>query len=352
MKVMQVVCESTSLDREYYETRLGYFLARHPLAIACAQALIGQSLRYMQVRAQTFATSKQQTIELERLILSCGQPLDEPFAGRIGMSVSDLARAFHGDGNIRELVTHTWRFMNNIFSQDFVGPNRIPEAFDIARKANFNIHEIQRMLWKARCFHAHINHHESPSSVSQLNPKEDFLKMPWATVRQAQDQMRFPKTSVDHPSVWSHMTRAEFEAEGGVLSRVEQQLLSKRGKQYVPWMDGRNLWALDETHPFVRHARKANIPLMTGLSGFTLQTMQFARMLNVGPDLHTRLMCLGYLLPIQAHSFHEVMAAATSFGCVYQQDKHYQNLAPLLLFVKGGVRTADVVHTSSFSEAV
>jgi hypothetical protein len=148
-------------------------------------------------------------------------------------------------------------------------------------------------------------------------------------VRQEQNKMRIMKASFDDLQAWSRLTRTEFEAAGGLLSETEQQLCSKLGATYVPWLDGCNVWTLDEAHPFVQHARKAHLPLMTGISGFTVQIMQFAKLLNVGPDTHVRLVCLGYLLPIRSHSFHEIMSAAISFGCDYEEG-NYQNLAPLV----------------------
>jgi hypothetical protein len=57
--------------------------------------------------------------------------------------------------------------------------------------------------------------------------------------------------------------------------------------------------------------------------------MQFARILNAGADVNARLACLGYLLPIKAHSFHEVMAAAKAFGCTYSGNSDYGEIEPL-----------------------
>ena len=319
------------LEQVCEEVRLGHVIAQHPITLACAQAMARAALRYMQVRAEripSFASSS--TSALEQLILACGQPLDEPFAGRIGLSIEQLSPVFQGYGNVRELVTHTWRFMNNIFCHDVVGPNQIQEALLIAEQAGLNIAEIQQMTEHAQWLHASSLKCDRPSSTDQLNPKNDWIKMPWSKIRQAQERMRISKMPFDAPEAWSQITRDYFEAEGGCLSETEKRLQNPRGGAYIPWLDGRHLWTLDETDPFVRHARQAHIQLMTGISGFTAQIMQFCRILNPRSDIQARLVCLGYLLPIRAHSFHEVMSAAMPFGCNYNDDANYTSLQTLI----------------------
>lgn len=318
------------LVKEKYEAKLGHFISQHQIAIACAQEMVRASMRYIDARVQTFADSpERQAVEVERLLKACGQQLDDQFAGRIGSSVENLSVVFSGHGNIRELVTHTWRFMNNVLCHDVVGKSRIPEALSIAKQAGLNVEEIERIIWQARKFHGSCRGLAQLTPINELNPREDFTKMPWHKVRQEQDIMRLKNLVLEGSSTWSTITREEFEAEGGVLSTTEKRLLNGLGADYVPWLDARKVWLLNRMHHFVKDAKKANIPLMTGISGFTMQIMQFARMLNVKPDANVRLACLGYLLPIKAHSFHEVMAAAQAFGCTYSGDGDYENIEPL-----------------------
>lgn len=318
------------LIEEKYEAKLGHFISQHQIAIGCAQQMVKAGMRYMYARAQALAVSPQrQEAEVEGLLKACGQPLDEQFAGRIGSSVENLSAVFRGDGNIRELVTHAWRFMNNVLCHDLVGKTWIPEALSIAKQANLNVEELEHMIWQARKFHRSCTRMDGLSPVSELDPREHFIKMPWHKVRQEQNIMRLKNPMLKGESIWSTVTKEEFEAEGGVLSTTEKRLLNGLGADYVPWLDARKVWLLDETHDFVKEAKQANIPLMTGISGFTVQIMQFARILNAGADVNARLVCLGYLLPIKAHSFHEVMAAAKAFGCTYSGNSDYGGIEPL-----------------------
>jgi hypothetical protein len=185
------------------------------------------------------------------------------------------------------------------------------------------------MILQACKFHGSCTRIDGLSPVSELDPREDFIKMPWHKVRQEQNIMRLKNPMLKGESTWSTLTKEKFEAEGGVLSTMEKRLLNGLGADYVPWLDARKVWILDETHNFVKEAKQANVPLVTGISGFTVQIMQFARILNAGADVNARLACLGYLLPIKAHSFHEVMAAAKAFGCTYSGNSDYGEIEPL-----------------------
>jgi hypothetical protein len=161
---------------------------------------------------------------------------------------------------------------------------------------------------------------------------------------------------------------AECEALGGVLSEREKKLfnegvyrqeLAKRkasivdeatflqavaeaeaeAKKYVPWAAGfmgYNL--LFEPAQSVNAAFKhLSVPVGAGVSGTTSRTM--AAMQSMGFDGVTGLkVCLGYLLPIMAHSFSEVRQAAVQMGVggyTPKRGSHNYNQAPLKADIEG-----------------
>ena len=71
------------------------------------------------------------------------------------------------------------------------------------------------------------------------------------------------------------------------------------------------------------------MPLTAGISGTTNRLMTAGKRLGEAPLTRVRLMALGHLMGVEAHSFHEIMSAARSFdGCTYT-DGNYKNIAPL-----------------------
>lgn len=141
---------------------------------------------------------------------------------------------------------------------------------------------------------------------------------------------------------WSTTKKSDFIAQGGELSEYEQgqkntgiynktlagliekgvpELEAKAqaeaiAKEYLPWTEGMRGWHMDQTSQLVQLCNEAEIPLMAGVSGHTVRLMNTGHLLGCDP-LGTRLVCLGYLLPIKAHSFHEIMESAVPYGCDY-----------------------------------
>jgi hypothetical protein len=149
---------------------------------------------------------------------------------------------------------------------------------------------------------------------------------------------------------WLHgMTVEEFQRLGGELSAREKNQLFNEGvyrqklaelkptvkdndtwiaaikaaeeeaQKYVPWAAGVMGYAIkinpsgpEAEDEFMRAVRSMNVPMGAGVSGTTARTMNSAKMFGVD-GLQARKVCVGYLLPIQAHSFAEVMQASNPF---------------------------------------
>ena len=87
----------------------------------------------------------------------------------------------------------------------------------------------------------------------------------------------------------------------------------------MPWAAGVMGYAIkvsdggiEAEDTFMRAIRTFNVPMGAGVSGTTARTMNHASLFGVD-GLVARKVCLGYLLPIQAHSFAEIMQASNPF---------------------------------------
>jgi hypothetical protein len=156
------------------------------------------------------------------------------------------------------------------------------------------------------------------------------------------------KATRENDGWWLHgMSVEQFRALGGELSEREKKLFNegvyrqelekrketikdeasftqalkeaeKEAQKQVPWAAGIMGYELklDSENPVMVAFKNLSTPIGAGVSGTTARTM--AALQTVGTDTVIGLkICLGYLLPIQAHSFSEVMQAATPFGIQY-----------------------------------
>jgi hypothetical protein len=89
---------------------------------------------------------------------------------------------------------------------------------------------------------------------------------------------------------------------------------------------------MNEANAWVQTQRKDGMPLKGGPSGHTHKFMMTNQILGmpISPD-DMRIVCLGHLLPINAHTFVEVIEAAKPFGAspVPQSPMMYRHLAPM-----------------------
>ena len=125
----------------------------------------------------------------------------------------------------------------------------------------------------------------------------------------------------------------ELADEGVELSDREKTHMGLTGDNAggkTTWKEGGNDWIVQEKHVWTQAARKLGLPLVAGPSGTTTRIMNAALLMNDEDLEGVRLACIGYLLPIHAHSLVEVLAAGSAFGVPFRPDqKMYQLIKPL-----------------------
>jgi hypothetical protein len=104
-----------------------------------------------------------------------------------------------------------------------------------------------------------------------------------------------------------------------VLSSRQQKATTSKDKQdTMPSIRGDIANCVNEAHPWLQVARGMAMPIRAGISGTTDRFVNTAGMLGVSPLSHIRMAMLGYLIPQNAHSFHEIMSAAARGGLDYK----------------------------------
>jgi hypothetical protein len=81
----------------------------------------------------------------------------------------------------------------------------------------------------------------------------------------------------------------------------------------VPMIEGTKANIVDSSAPFITEGNEQDMPLKSGISGTTFRFMEMAELMGQPPE-NARLAMVGHLVPIGAHSIHEINTAATGFG--------------------------------------
>jgi hypothetical protein len=97
-------------------------------------------------------------------------------------------------------------------------------------------------------------------------------------------------------------------------------------KKLLPFSEGVIANLIDPNHWWVKAAKKLEMPLKAGISGNTHRWMNMSKQLGV-KAVNARLTMYGQLIPINAHSYHEISAAARAH--VPYNDGKYFPLEPL-----------------------
>ncbi len=319
--------ETTLAARERFERGLGHALADHPIASRSAGDMLQAANRYIEIRAR--ALGRRRAAESRyALMRRCASPLESHFAGRVGDGEAELRCVFAGRGNLRESMAHLWLFVCRLLFEDLAGPDRLADGLKLAADAGYDIQLLRSMLDQALRRKSEISRHQS-IRLASLDPYEDFGKMLWHPLRRQQENSRQACPTDAEEMIWSLQSRSDFVAEGGRFDSRERKLMNPLGNDLVPWMDPRRQWRPNPADAFVRASNAAAMPLATGLSGVTMQYLQFARILRMSSLLRVRVAVLGYLMSIKAHSFHEIMTTARYFGCPYAGRLEYHDLPPL-----------------------
>jgi hypothetical protein len=106
-------------------------------------------------------------------------------------------------------------------------------------------------------------------------------------------------------------TVAQINDQGLNLSPREVTALGG-DSAVVPWNQGSVANILNPQAPFVEQARAQSLPLQAGISGTSFRFMRLGEVMGMDPAL-VRLAAAAHLLPIGAHSYHEIASAAQGF---------------------------------------
>ena len=126
-----------------------------------------------------------------------------------------------------------------------------------------------------------------------------------------------------------HHASARTAADVGVHADEHSFMGLADPAQKLKWEEGARKWRINENDEWVQSIRELSLPIKAGPSGTTDRILQTRALLGVSTPVDARAACIGYLLPINAHSLVEILAAASQFGCAYAPGPSmYQSIDP------------------------
>jgi hypothetical protein len=127
------------------------------------------------------------------------------------------------------------------------------------------------------------------------------------------------------------LTPKQMQDQGMGLSDREKRAQGNPDENArLKWSEGVKTWALDQDHRWSKAQQKLGIPLGAGPSGTTNMLMNTGKMLGGVDTLAMRMACVGYLLPIHAHSLVEILTAAAAHGVPFSSGlQMYRDIKPI-----------------------
>ncbi|MFT7580184.1 MAG: hypothetical protein ACI9MR_001851 [Myxococcota bacterium] len=290
-------------NAQIFEDRLGGNATNNTVAQGAA-ALLSESVRgVVQQWANAFKAVGEKTEATEaryheKLSELTGTPADaKGVAGAVGNKADEILAAVSG-GNMREQMTILYNFGRG-FGREF-----------LAQKG--------KQSEAVEAFIAGLDHREVKlgQQLERLGGKNKYLVNDSKTGEVGKQGGTRGKSE---ESPVSTRTVGDAKSQGVELSDREVNHMKLNPKaldaEFLTWNEGNRSWLINEADSWVQKAREASLPVKAGPSGTTDRLMQLRDMLGVSSPMATRAACVGYLLPINAHSLVEILEAASQYAC-------------------------------------
>lgn len=227
---------------------------------------------------------------------------DLTIAGAIGLNpitINQLSKK----GSVRECFTAAYNSLRTL--------SVILESESNVQAINQHLEEFQIDPNKIRQYKEERGHLFSLRSEGAAHRSSDF-----GSVRSRR------KNPHEIPS----LTVRSLKTSAPLSSREKRVLKTETLHSALPWKTGEQTWELEEAHPFVQQVKAIGMRMIAGPSGTTDRLFELASLLHLTDTKIDqqifRLACIAYLIPIRAHSLHEVMLGAAPYQLADEPTKN------------------------------
>jgi hypothetical protein len=352
-------------DAQAFETKLGPVAYGHGAAVG--PALVAKVRAYIEAKckAPLIGPIDQLKAELAKLTSKPG------FAGGVGTpedvkqilsTKEELEKGEEGvkklsdvkEGNLREQMTIVANF-GNLMNGDLLAskPEDIAKVQDWIKQAGLAEAEIDKRMERAKKAGGAGGAAAAPwpeQPAGQVPKGGSGAQGDAQAALAGQSDARVAKNPAKNPDGSANPRRADRSKEGAPddptrtnntpgqmaaggmpLSDREMKNQGNPGMQdQLKWSEGVKTWMVDKDNKWVQAQQQLGIPLGAGPSGTTNMLMNTSQMLGGAGAEAVRMACIGYLLPINAHSLVEILTAAAAHGVPFTSGtKMYHDIKPM-----------------------
>jgi hypothetical protein len=380
LKVMEENRAPTDLakKRQDFEKKLGVHAMKHGDALDTTKDMMQKVWKLLSGLAEkTKAAEESADDRLIKLAKKCGKDLESGFAGSVGTEFETLKKILLGAGNLRERCLIAYNFQDvigdvaaDMTAEDIkavlsrtqekekevdAAVKRYEEAKASGKKGAKAMFGFQSVEGDEQ-YNQGGEEFKKAKSHDKVTGREMDQKLPNVPLDALEDDVLRAlgkkykianSDTISRADLIAALTAAGMKGsgkgEGNVLARSqekregstfgasedESKAVSFRGDEFLPFIEGEVANLIDERNEWVKKARELEMPLKAGISGTTHRFMNFGKVIGMPNMVNLRLAMIGYLIPMKAHSFHEIMTSARAHaGCSYTAG-HYWPLDPL-----------------------
>jgi hypothetical protein len=267
-------------------------------------------------------------------------------AGAVGTK-SEAIKGVLMEGNLRERMVVVENFAKQVLTQDITDKVGL-EA--LLSKADSALNLQKQLLLDADKGSEPWETGDHNRGKTQVAEGDQFRAKGSDLSADLDAHMQSPENQAEATANTTKKTRATTDQTlpeapdtggGNAIGKFEAEFQKEQGVKTGEGMKWGNPVAdmvMNEANDWVKQQRTIGMPLKGGPSGHTHKFMMVNQILGMPVTAdEMRMVCLGHLLPINAHTFVEVLEAAKPFGATPYPESAlmYRNLAPYGEGLKG-----------------
>jgi hypothetical protein len=287
---------------------MGQHAAGHGEATGAASAMANRVVEVVDAFIEVLRNATEEVTNVDEIFSNTLGEGDPIWAGAVGTNENVIRQA--ANGNIREQLTLAVNFVYN-FGRAFIEGQRTADMTTYLEQLRTESEGLADRLAVMNESDNRLVQNADPQ-VSELIEEQGRMRDNDTASRRTErtlGEMR-AEMRAEHPLSWRELTAMGInrDEEGKFVARDEIQ------DRQLTWNEGIRVFVIQEHDDFVEQLREAAVPLGAGTSGTTARIMYAAQMLGMPDPIATRAACIGYLIPIRAHTLWEVLRGATAGG--------------------------------------
>lgn len=249
-----------------------------------------------------------------------------------------VANQAAGAATIREMMTFIYNFGEKVLNDEHLkttDANATAQLQTVAQTAGLNM-AILRKFEGSSMWHVQRDNQAAvrlPAGTPAIAGQSADVVASQATTRGVAQPIRNQVNGTPDARGGDMSARPvgalDPQVQPGPRERERMGLTADDQTSLIQWSEGTKRLMINEIDPWVQAMRAMSLPLAGGPSGTTNMLMNVNDVMQGASAEGARLACIGYLLPIHAHTLVEVMTSAATHGAGYTAGQQmYRNIGP------------------------